>query len=125
VAYSQLAGTGIDLRLADMALADLINQQDKVSLTQVIAAVCRHYQVSLEALCSSNRSRTVAFPRQMAMYLARTETDASFPQIGAELGNRDHTTIIHGHDKISEMMDTTPSVRQDLLAIKSLLYNQR
>jgi chromosomal replication initiator protein len=125
VAYSQLAGTGIDLRLADMALADLINQQDKVSLTQVIAAVCRHYQVSLEALCSSNRSRTVAFPRQMAMYLARTETDASFPQIGAELGNRDHTTIIHGHDKIAEMMDTTPSVRQDLLAIKSLLYNQR
>ena len=125
VAYSQLTGNPIDQRLTDMALADLMNQQDKVTVPQVIEAVCRHYQVSAEAIASSNRSRTVAFPRQVAMFLARTETDASFPQIGTELGNRDHTTIIHGHDKVAELVETNPSVRQDILAIKSLLYNQR
>ncbi|MBK8433951.1 MAG: chromosomal replication initiator protein DnaA [Chloroflexi bacterium] len=125
VAYAQLTGNPVDRRLTDMALADLMHQQDKVSLSRVFEVVCRHYQVTFEALTSSNRSRTVAFPRQMAMYLARTETDASFPHIGTELGNRDHTTIIHGYEKIAEMVETNPTIRQDMLSIKSALYNQR
>ncbi len=96
VAYSQLTGSPIDEKLARMALADLIHKPEKVTVVHVIATVADHYQVSQEALLSPSRSRAISFPRQMAMYLARTETDASFPQIGTELGGRDHTTILHG-----------------------------
>ena len=60
----------------------------------------------------------------MAMYLARTETDASFPQIGTELGGRDHTTVMHGFEKISELVETDASIRQDMMTIKAALYGQ-
>ena len=56
------------------------------------------------------------------MYLARTETDASFPQIGNQLGNRDHTTILHGYEKISGLIETDEKVRRDVLQIKAALY---
>lgn len=122
VAYSQLMNQPIDLQLTSLALADLMQRTEKITVEQVINAVSAHYHVSIEALCGSSRSRTISFPRQMAMYLARTETDASFPQIGTALGNRDHTTILHGYDKISDLVETDGSVRQDMMTIKSTLY---
>lgn len=124
VAYSQLMNLPIDLQLTNMALADLMQRTEKITVEQVITAVSEHYHVSMEALYSSGRSRTISFPRQMAMYLARTETDASFPQIGTALGNRDHTTILHGYEKISNLIETDGTVRQDMMQIKSTLYAQ-
>lgn len=125
VAYAQLTNSPINQQLTDMALADLIHRQEKVSVEQVMEAVCKHYQVSMEGLRGSSRSRAISFPRQMVMYLARTETDASFPHIGAHLGKRDHTTIMHGHDKVAELVERDASVRQDMLSIKSALYERR
>lgn len=124
VAYAQLTSSPIDQKLADMALADLVRRQEKVTIEQVMEAVSKHYQVTMEALCGSSRSRTISFPRQMVMYLARTETDSSFPQIGSSLGDRDHTTILHGYEKISELVETDASIRQDMLSIKASLYGQ-
>jgi chromosomal replication initiator protein len=124
VAYAKLTGSPIDQKLADMALADLVRRQEKITIVQVMEAVSKHYQVSIEALRSSSRSRTISFPRQMVMYLSRTETDSSFPQIGSELGDRDHTTILHGYEKISELVETDASIRQDMLTIKASLYGQ-
>lgn len=124
VAYSQLMNQPIDLQLTSMALADLMQRTEKITIEQVINAVSDHYHVSVEALCGSSRSRTISFPRQMVMYLARTETDASFPQIGTALGGRDHTTILHGYDKISDLVETDGGVRQDMMQIKSTLYAQ-
>jgi chromosomal replication initiator protein len=124
VAYSQLMNQPIDQQLTSLALADLMQRTEKITIDQVIGAVSDHYHVSREALCGSSRSRTISFPRQMVMYLARTETDASFPQIGTALGNRDHTTILHGYDKISNLVETDGSVRQDMMSIKSTLYAQ-
>jgi chromosomal replication initiator protein len=72
---------------------------------------------------SKSRSRSIAFPRQIAMYLCRIETDASLPQIGSYMGNRDHTTILYGYEKIAEKYDTDPNVRRDILEIKAALYN--
>lgn len=123
VAYAQLMDSVIDTQLATMALADLVHRPEKVTVEQVIESVSGHYHVTPDALLSNSRSRTVAFPRQMAMYLARTETDASFPQIGTMLGNRDHTTILYGYEKIAALLETDGSVRRDLLAIKAVLYN--
>ncbi len=123
VAYSQLTGSPIDDNLARMALADMVNKADRVTVDQIIECVATYYQVNRDALIGSGRSRAISFPRQMAMYLSRTETDASFPQIGSELGGRDHTTVLHGYDKISELVETDASVRQDMMSIKSKLYN--
>lgn len=121
-AYAQLQGSVIDDTLVNMALADLIRKPDKVTVDQVITAVCSYYNVTLEALCGSSRSRTVSMPRQIAMYLARTETEASLPQIGTYMGNRDHTTILYGVEKISSLMETDAITRRELLEIKANLY---
>jgi chromosomal replication initiator protein len=122
IAYAQLSGGVIDDDLVNMALADIIRRPDKVTISQVIQAVCSYYNVSVEALASTSRSRAIAFPRQMVMYLARTETDASLPQIGAQLGNRDHTTVLYGYEKISSLLDTNTITRRDMLEIKANLY---
>lgn len=123
IAYAQLSGMGtVDSDLVTMALADLVRRPEKVTIEQVIGAVCDYYNVSQEALTGTNRSRVIAFPRQMVMYLARTETDNSLPQIGARLGDRDHTTIMYGYEKIASMLETDTSARRDMLEIKAALY---
>ncbi|PIE80576.1 MAG: chromosomal replication initiator protein DnaA [Chloroflexi bacterium] len=123
IAYAQLSGTNtVDSALVNMALADLVRRPDKVTVAQVIHAVCLYYNVTTDSLSSTSRSRTIAFPRQMAMYLARTETDASFPQIGTQLGNRDHTTVLYGYEKISTLLEKDAAARRDMLAIKASLY---
>ncbi|MBK8987968.1 MAG: chromosomal replication initiator protein DnaA [Chloroflexi bacterium] len=123
IAYAQLSGTGtVDRELVNMALADLVRRPEKVTMAQVIEAVCAYYNVTPEALGSTSRSRTIAFPRQMVMYLARTETDSSLPQIGARLGNRDHTTILYGYEKIATLLDVDATARRDMLEIKAALY---
>ncbi len=122
IAYAELIGGAVDDRLVQMALADILHPSERVTVDQIISAVADHYHVTTEALCGSNRSRAIAFPRQMAMYLARVETDASFPQIGGHLGNRDHTTILYGYEKIASIVETDASVRRDVMKIKSALY---
>jgi chromosomal replication initiator protein len=121
MAYAQLSGSAVDERVIAMALADMVRRPE-VTVEQVIQAVCRYYNVTCEALSSNSRARTVAFPRQIAMYLARTETDASLPQIGTYLGNRDHTTILYGYEKIAALLETDASTRRDTLEIKAALY---
>ena len=122
MAYAQLTGQPVDMDIVNMALSDLVEQREKVTVDQVVSAVCRHYKVSEEAIFSSSRSRTISYPRQVAMYLARTETDASLPQIGARLGNRDHTTILYGYEKISKAVERDADLRRDTLEIKAVLY---
>ncbi len=124
MAYAQLTGQPVDLNLVNMALSDLVSQPDKVTVEQVIDAVCSYYNVTQEAMASANRSRTIAYPRQMAMYLSRTETDASLPQIGTKLGNRDHTTVLYGYEKIAKKVEQDPNIRRDSLEIKAALYEQ-
>ncbi len=123
IAYSQLTGDTIDEQLANMALAELMYRPEEVTIEQVIDTVSSYYRVTIEALRSNSRSRTIAFPRQMAMYLARTETSLSYPQIGKKLGNRDHTTILYGYEKISGLLETDANVRRDNLEIKAILYD--
>lgn len=122
MAYAQLTGQVIDMELVNMALSDLVDRRDKVTVDEVVTAVCHHYKVTEDALSSSSRSRTISYPRQVAMYLARTETDASLPQIGARLGNRDHTTILYGYSKISKAVERDASLRRDTQEIKAVLY---
>ncbi|MGD8805816.1 MAG: chromosomal replication initiator protein DnaA [Chloroflexota bacterium] len=123
IAYAQLTGGQIDEQLASMALSDLMHRPEKVTIERVVETVSGYYHVTTEALLGSGRSRTVAFPRQMIMYLARTETGLSYPQIGDHLGGRDHTTVLYGYDKLSELMETDDRVRREALEIKAILYD--
>lgn len=123
MAYAQLSGHSIDDNLVNMALADIIRQPQKVTIEEVIDTICRYYKVAPEDLSSDSRKRTVAFPRQMAMYLARTETEASLPLIGAYLGDRDHTTVLYGYEKVAAMVEADPATRRNILEIKALLYD--
>ena len=122
IAYSKLTGEPINMKLVNIALADQVNKPAKLTVPQVMQAVIDYYRLTMDKLCSKNRSRVVSHPRQVAMYLARTETEASFPQIGQHLGDRDHTTILHGYEKIAGLIETDEKVRRDVLQIKAALY---
>ncbi len=122
IATSNLTGEPINMKLVNIALADQVNKPAKLTVPQVMQAVMDYYRIPMDRLCSKNRSRVVSHPRQIAMYLARTETDASFPQIGQHLGDRDHTTILHGYEKIAGLIETDEKVRRDVLQIKAALY---
>jgi len=124
MAYAQLSGGNIDLELVNMALADLVRRAEKLTVDEVLKAVARYFGISMEDLESASRKRAVAYPRQMAMFLARTETDASLPQIGEKLGNRDHTTILYGFEKISSAIQTDPAIRRDSIELKAALYDK-
>jgi chromosomal replication initiator protein len=122
MAYAHLSGGEITLELVNMALADLMHRPDKLTIEHVFNAVCQYYNVTDEALVGASRKKTISYPRQMAMYLARTETTASLPQIGEKLGNRDHTTILYGYEKIATLIDADSTIRRDCMEIKTSMY---
>lgn len=104
VAYSSLTNREISVDLASEALKDIIsNKQSKqITIDLIQDVVCSYYNMRIDELKSQRRTRNVAYPRQIAMYLCRKLTDTSLPKIGEEFGGRDHTTVIHAYEKISE-----------------------
>jgi chromosomal replication initiator protein len=77
-----------------------------------------------EVLIERGRSKDVAAARQMAMYLAREETGASLPHIGEALGGRDHTTVMHGLEKIASQIEQNDQLRREMLAVREIIYQQ-
>ena len=122
MAYSQLMGVEPNVKLAEVALSDLINRAADLSVSTIAAMVADYYGLTEEDLVGKSRSRRIARPRQFVMYLAREETGASLPQIGRALGDRDHTTIMYGCEKIEDLLETDPSLRREMLEIKARLY---
>jgi chromosomal replication initiator protein len=122
LAFSELSGTPLSTELIDTALADLLPRGGAVTMERIISAVANHYGMSEEQLVSRNRSRQIALPRQVAMYLIREETDASLPQIGERLGGRDHTTVMYGCEKIADRMERDDGIRRQVLAIREQIY---
>jgi len=122
VAYAATRQTALTVEVAKTALGDVLLAHQKATPAEVIAAVCRYYRVEPEALKGKQRDKEIVLPRQVAMYLLRTETEASLPQIGEELGGRDHSTILHGYSKIANDMQEDDQLRRDIVAIRSLLY---
>jgi chromosomal replication initiator protein len=107
VAYSSLTGRPITPELAGDVLKDILHPQAKtVGLDDIKRAIAAHYKISPEALIGRKRTSAIAFPRQIAMYLARMLTNMSLTDIGAGFGKRDHTTVIHACDKIAEKVKT-------------------
>jgi len=123
IAHAQMSFSPITLDLATAALADTLTARQTLSIDQIIAAVAGFYNFQAEDLRGSRRTKDLALARQVAMYLAREETSSSLVQIGSALGQRDHTTVMHGHSKIEKAIEADDRLRRDVLALKGTLYS--
>jgi chromosomal replication initiator protein len=121
VAHANLMHVPLNLEAAEVALEGILAHSADLSPEQIVSTVAQHYHLTEEELLGRSRRRAVSMPRQLAMYLIREETDASLPHIGELLGGRDHTTIMHGCEKIGAQIETDEQLRRDWLAIKGLL----
>lgn len=125
VAYSNLLNQPLTPDLAAEALKSIIPSSTPkvISILDIQKVVGDHYSIKLEDFSAKKRTKSIAFPRQVAMYLSREMTDSSLPKIGEEFGGRDHTTVIHAHEKISKLMKTDSTLQDDVKQIKSKLGN--
>jgi chromosomal replication initiator protein len=121
-AFASLVGREITLDLAQDCLSDILRASDrKVTIEEIQRRVAEHYNVRLSDLIGPKRVRTIARPRQIAMYLAKQLTPRSLPEIGRRFGGRDHTTIMHGVRRIEELMTTDSQLSDDLQMLRRQL----
>ena len=111
VAYSAMMRSPVTYELACYALKDIMpaNRPKQITIPTIKQVVAEHYSIRMQDFEVRNRTRSVAFPRQVAMYLSRELTDSSLPKIGEEFGGRDHTTVIHACEKIAEDIKNDPA----------------
>lgn len=106
VAYSSLTGSPINLSLARETLKGIIEEDDKhITIELIQKVVADYYGLRVSDLKSKNNSRSIAVPRQIAMYLCKRLTKASLPEIGREFGGKHHTTVLHSYNKINELYE--------------------
>jgi chromosomal replication initiator protein len=122
LAMARLTHEPLTLEVAESALSNLIPQRSQLTSEQIMEQVASHFGIEIAALQGRGRSRTVARPRQIAMYLIREETGESLPRIGALLGGRDHTTILYGCERISDLMDEDADTRREVVTLRQRLY---
>jgi len=109
IAYASLTGRDIDLSLAHETLRDLLHSEDKPVTTEMIQKfVADHYSLKISDLKAKNNSKSVAVPRQIAMYLTKNLTSASLPEIGKDFGGKHHSTVIHSVRKIDDLRKQDP-----------------
>ncbi|MFD3155349.1 chromosomal replication initiator protein DnaA [Haloimpatiens sp. FM7330] len=113
VAFSSLTNKEISVDLASEALKDIIssNQNKQITIGLIQDIVSSYFNLSINDFKSSRRTRNITYPRQIAMYLCRKLTDMSLPKIGEEFGGRDHTTVIHAYEKISNNLKKDISLK--------------
>jgi len=125
VARSRLVRAPLDLELAHIALDRILTRSAVPSPERILSTVAKHYGLDEEDLTGPSRRRQVSVPRQLCMYLIREVTDTSLPKIGELLGGRDHTTVIHGCEKIGTQIESDEDLRRAWLAIKEALSDSK
>ncbi|ALC83203.1 MULTISPECIES: chromosomal replication initiator protein DnaA [Bacillus] len=123
VAYSSLINKDINADLAAEALKDIIpsSKPKVITIKDIQRIVGQQFNIKFEDFKAKKRTKSVAFPRQIAMYLSREMTDSSLPKIGEEFGGRDHTTVIHAHEKISKLLSNDELLQQQVKEIREQL----
>ena len=122
VAHASLFNRPITLDGAQEVLHDILKAHDRrVTIEEIQKRVAEQWGIRLTDMTSARRSRNVARPRQVAMYLAKHFTDRSLPEIGRMFGNRDHTTVMHAISRVAELMDADPEFREQVELMQGLL----
>jgi chromosomal replication initiator protein len=125
LAYAELSNLPLTMPLVNAALSDLLPRREKLLPDQVLYAVANAFGISPEKILGRERTREVALPRQVAMYLLREEANISLPQIGEALGGRDHTTVMYGCDKVADLIERDDRLRRQLIQIREQLYGRQ
>jgi chromosomal replication initiator protein len=121
-AFASLVGRRITLDMTQECLADLLRTADrKVTIDEIKRKVADHYNLRLSDLVSARRARAVARPRQVAMFLAKSLTTKSLPEIGRGFGGRDHTTVIHAVRKVEQLRETDSQLADDIEMLRRML----
>ncbi|HEY2916996.1 MAG TPA: chromosomal replication initiator protein DnaA [Candidatus Limnocylindrales bacterium] len=124
VAYASMGAMPISIELAQAVLSNVLYNPKKRQITpeRIAKAVSEYYGVGLDALRGQKRDKAIVVPRQIAMFLMREETDVSLLRIGAELGGRDHSTVLHACDKITRESSANDELRREIAAVRELIY---
>ncbi|RJR30645.1 chromosomal replication initiator protein DnaA [Candidatus Parcubacteria bacterium] len=125
IATHQLTNTRPTLESAKKILISITSKQQKKSITpkQIINTVAAFYDININDLLGACRKKSLALPRQIIMYLMREEIKTSYPSIGQEVGDRDHTTAMHAYLKITKVYNEDEKIKQDITLIRERLYN--
>lgn len=121
-AFADLSGLPLNASLVNSVLEDMLPRRTEVLPEEIVSRVAEAFGVTLDHLLSRDRSRQVALPRQVAMYLLRVDSNISLPQIGETLGGRDHTTVMYACEKIADLMERDDRLRRQVVEIRENLY---
>ena len=126
VAYAKLTQAEISISLAENALKDVFNEQSAIEITpeRIQEIVAQYYNIRYEDIIGSKRNSSIAKPRQVAMYLCRQLLDMSLPKIGENFGGRDHTTIIHGVNKIQDNLKTDKELQNVIFELEKRIKGE-
>ncbi len=125
IAFADLSNQPITLHLVEVALADMLPQRTSVEPQEVVNVVASVFGVEKSRMLGRERSREVALPRQVAMYLLREEINVSLPQIGEALGGRDHTTVMYACEKIADQIERDDRLRRQVMQIREQLFGRQ
>lgn len=121
-AFGNLVGREVTLDMVQECLADILRASErKLTVEEIQRRVCEHYNVRISDMIGPKRHRSIARPRQIAMFLAKGMTSRSLPEIGRRFGNRDHTTVLYAIRKIEEMVQTDSSMADDIELLRRML----
>ena len=124
IAKASLTNSPITMEMTEKAINDIVAQQDKVISSEYIQDVVgKYFNVSPQDLRGAKRSNDVTFPRQIAMYLCRNVAQMSLPQIGIDFGKRDHTTVMHGCNKIEKEIKSNSNTKLIVESVKKILLS--
>jgi chromosomal replication initiator protein len=124
LAFADFSGQPLSVQLVSTALADLLPQRSAIEPLQVVIAVATAFGIPSERLLGRDRSREVALPRQVVMYLLRDAANISLPQIGEALGGRDHTTVMYGCDKVADLIERDDRFRRQVLQLREQIFGR-
>ena len=124
IAKSSLTNSPITMEMAERAINDIVAQQEKVISAEFIQeTVAKYFNINAKDLRGSKRSNDIAFPRQIAMYLCREVANMSYPKIGEDFGNRDHSTVMHACKKIEKEVKEKNNTKLIVESVKNIIIN--
>ena len=122
LAFCEMRDLDPDLQVAQTLLGSATTRPKHVTPKQIVERTARYFSVSMDDIMSPKRDKEIVYPRQIAMYMLRSELHMSFPKIATELGRKDHTTAIHSVEKIEKESNLDSVVRQQLVEIRGRIY---